>query len=186
MPRQRAATGIDRGNGSNRSLAAALLFPASFANTIDLKCVPRGFVVVFAPNLLLQLVHFRRKEFHRTPALGTYHVMMAAPVVLMLVTGNPVVKRDNACQPAFGQQLESAIDSGKPDFRIFSFHQPVQFVGRKMFPRLQKRAQNRIALSGMLEPNSLEMLMQNRLRLPHHLPRDAGLIVNPLLQGSRH
>ena len=59
--------------------------------------------MIFTADLLLQLADFRGKELYRTPAIGAHHVMMAATVVLMLVTGNTVVEGDFAGEAAFGQ-----------------------------------------------------------------------------------
>ena len=69
-----------------------------FTQAVDLEGVPRGGVVMFATDLLFQPVDLRRKEFHRTAALRTHHVMMAAAVVLMLITGDAVVKSHFARQ----------------------------------------------------------------------------------------
>jgi len=60
-------------------------------------------------------------------------------------------------------------------------HQPVQFVGGKVLAGFEERSQNRIALRGVFQADSLEMLMQNLLRFAYHLGRDAGLIVDALL-----
>src|SRR5258708_40177344 len=95
-------------------------------------------VVVSATYFLLQLIHFARKEFHRTAAFGANHVVMAAAVVLVLVTGDAIVEGDFAGQSAFGQKLQSAIDSSVTNARIFLLHQAVQFVGREVVASFQK------------------------------------------------
>jgi hypothetical protein len=59
--------------------------------------------MIFAADLLLQLADFRRKELDRTAAIRANHVVMAATVVLMLVTGDAIVESNFAGQAAFGQ-----------------------------------------------------------------------------------
>ena len=105
---------------------------------------------MFTSNFLLQAVHLRREEFHRTAAFRAYHVMMATAIVLVLVARDAVMKRDFARQSSFGQELERAIHSGKADLGILFLYQSVQFVGGKMFPSFQKGSKNRIALLRML------------------------------------
>lgn len=161
---------------------ARLLLAAIFAHPVDLKGVAGGGVMVLASDLLLQVVHFGREKFYRTAALGTHHVMVAAPVVLVFEARNAIVKGDFAGQSALRQQLERAVDRGEADTGVFFLHEPVQFVGGKVIASLEKGLQNRIALRGVFEAHSFEMLMQDLLRFADHLARDAGLIVNALLQ----
>src|SRR5258706_690730 len=86
-----------------------VLFPAIFTDPVNLKSMARGHVMMLMPDLLLQLSDFRRKKFHRTATLGAHHVMMAAPVVLVLEARNAVVKCHRARESAFRQQLQRAI-----------------------------------------------------------------------------
>lgn len=137
---------------------------------------------MFASNFLLQAIHLRREEFHRTAAFGAHHVMMTPAIVLVLIARDSVMKRDFTGQSAFGQQFERAIDSSKPDFGILFLYQTVQFVGGKMFPGFQKGSKNGIALFRMLQSDTFQMAMQAGLRLADHFPRDGGLIVNSFLQ----
>jgi hypothetical protein len=44
---------------------------------------------------------------------------MAAPIVLVLVSGDTVVEGDFTGQSALGEQLESAIDGGVADAGVF-------------------------------------------------------------------
>jgi hypothetical protein len=53
-------------------------------------------------DFLLQLLHLAGKKLHRTAALGADHVVMAAPVVLMLIPGDPIVESDLAGQSTLG------------------------------------------------------------------------------------
>jgi hypothetical protein len=46
----------------------------------------------------------------------------------------------------------------------------------------EEGSQDGVALRRMFQTDTLEMLMQNLLRFAHHLGRNAGLIVNALLQ----
>jgi hypothetical protein len=51
-----------------------------------------------------------------------------------------------------------------------------------MVAGLEKGAENRIALAGLLQPDALEMAVQDVLSFANHLTRDRGLIIDALLQ----
>src|SRR6266850_1579473 len=95
--------------------ARQVLLAAVFANAVNLEGMPRGHVVVLPPNLLFEFFHFIRKKLHRTAALGTYHVMMTAPVVLVFVASDAIVKGHFASQTALGQKLQGAVHRGVAD-----------------------------------------------------------------------
>ncbi len=73
--------------------------------------------MVLASDLLLDFSYFLGEKFDRSAALGADHVVMAAAVVLVLITRNAVVKGDFASQSATGEELECAVDSGKANAR---------------------------------------------------------------------
>jgi hypothetical protein len=156
--------------------------PALFANAVDLKSMSSGYKMMFASNLLFELSHFRREKLHRGAALRTHHVMMTAPVVLMLVAGDAIMKRDFAGQAAVSQQFERPVYGGESDVRVFFLYELTEFVGRKMLARLEERPQNGSALLRLLQANAPQMPQKNTLGLAHVLRRDAGLIVNSFLQ----
>ena len=164
----------------------AVLFAAILAHAIDLEGVSCGLVIVLAPDLLFQVIDFGREKLHGTAAFSTHHVVMAAAVVLMFVAGNSVVEGDLAGQSAFCQQFERPVHGRKPDPRVFSLHQAEKFIGRKMLPRFQEGSQDGVPLLGVLQADALQVPMQNLLRLANHLARDAGLVVNALLQAGWH
>src|SRR6266496_977127 len=83
--------------------AAIALLSALFADTVNLKGVAGGHEAMLAADLVLELANFGREKFHRGATLGAHHVVMAAPVVLMLVAGDAVVKCNFAGQAATGQ-----------------------------------------------------------------------------------
>src|SRR5262249_7444388 len=105
------------------------LLAALFTDSIDLEGMPRSLVVMLAAKFLLQLAHFPRQERHRPAALGADHVVMAAAVVLVLVTGDSVVECHLACQAALSKQLKRAIHGRKTDAGVFLLHQAVQLFG---------------------------------------------------------
>jgi len=109
-------------------------------------------------------------------------MVVAAAIVLMLIAGDAIVKRDFAGQAAFRQQFQSAINGGETNAGILLLHQPVQFIGGKVLAGLQKGSQDGVALGGLFEADALKVFVQDLLRLADHLARDAGLIVNALLQ----
>ncbi len=90
-------------------VALGMFLAAIFADSINLEGVSRGRVVVFVSDFLLQSVHFGGEELHRTAALRTNHMMMAAAIVLMLVAGDAIMKSNFAGQTALREQL-SACD----------------------------------------------------------------------------
>src|ERR1035438_8366526 len=155
---------------------------ARFANTIDLKGVASGEVMMPAANLVLDLSDFLGEKFHRCAAFGADHVVMTAAVVLVLIARDAVLKGDCAGQSAIGEQLECPVDGGEADARVGLFDQPVQFVGGQVLASLQKCSQDGVALSGLLQANAAQMLEEDSFRLADALGRDAGLIVDSLLQ----
>src|SRR5438270_11504256 len=58
----------------------------------------------------------------------------------------------------------------------------MKFVGGEVVAGLKKCPQNGIPLGSLLQAHSLEMAMQDVLGFPHHLAREAGLIVDAFLQ----
>jgi len=142
----------------------------------------RSRIVVLATNLLFQSIDFRRKELDRTAACGAHHVMMAAAVVLVLVAGDSVVESHLAREAALRQYFQRAIHGGKSDLRILYLHQAVQFVGGEMFPGLEEGSQDGVSLRGLLQAYTFQVAVQDALGLANHFLRDAGLIVNALLQ----
>ena len=107
---------------------------------------------------------------------------MAAAVVLVLVTGDAVVEGHFAGEPAFGQQFQGAIDGGVADAGVFFLNQAVKLVGRKMIAGFEKRAQNRVALGGLLQTDALQMTVKDVLSFADHLAGYGGLIVDAVLQ----
>jgi hypothetical protein len=137
---------------------------------------------VAAADFLFELIDFPGKEFHRTAALGAYHVVMAAAVVLMLVAGDAIVKGDFAGEAALRQQLERAVNRGVADPGVFLLHEAVQLVGGEVISRFEKGAKDGVALRGLLEADALEMLVKNALSFSDHLQGNGGLVINALLQ----
>ena len=98
--------------------ADIFLLAAWFANPVDLERVAGGDVTVLVSDFPFDLSDFFGKELHRCAALGADHVVMAAPVVLVLVTRDAVVKGDDTGQSAAGKKLQRAVDSGDADARV--------------------------------------------------------------------
>jgi hypothetical protein len=82
-----------------------VFFATVFTHAVDLERVSRGQIMVFASDFLLKLADLLREELDGTATIGTNHMVMAAPVVLMFVPRNSVVKGHLAGQPAFGEKL---------------------------------------------------------------------------------
>lgn len=162
-----------------------LLFPlALFADAIDLERVARGGIPVFAAYLLLEPLNFWREEFDGAAAFGADHVVMTTAVVLVLVPGDTVLELNRAGQSTLSQKLQRAIDGCKPDPGVALPHKAVQFIGGKMVTSFQKRAQDRVALFCMLQPDTPQVLMKNVFRFPDHLGRNRPFIDAFLEHGS--
>jgi len=159
-----------------------VLLAAVFANSINLKRVAGGEVVISTADLLLELTDFLGKELDGTATAGADHVVMAAAVVLVLVAGDAIVEGDFTGQAALGEQLQGAIDSGVADAGILFLHEAVELVGGKMVAGFKKSAQNGVALGGLLEADALEMAVKDVLGFADHLAGDGGLIIDALLQ----
>jgi hypothetical protein len=163
---------------------AIAFLPAIFADAVNLKRMSRGHVVMLSPYRLFKLAYFGRKKLYGSSALGAHHVMVAAAIVLVLVSRNAVMKRDFACQSAVGEQLQSAVDGRESDMRVFLFDQLGEFVSREMFASFKECPENRAALLRLLESHTPQMAQENSLGLAHIFRRDTQLIVNSLLQHS--
>lgn len=92
-----------------------MLALASIADTVNLEGVPRGDVAIPTAHILLNAFNLRREELHGAATLGANHVVMAATVVLVLVTRNPIMELDRTGKPTIGEKLQGAVDSCKPD-----------------------------------------------------------------------
>lgn len=164
-----------------------ILRAARFANAVDLKSMPCGEVVILEADFLLELADFLRKKLNRVTTLCANHVVMAAAVVLMFVTGDAVVEGDFAGQTAFRQQFQRAVYGRIADARIFFLHQTMKFVGREVITGFEKRAQNGISLTGLLQADALQVFVEDILGLPHHLAGNRWLIIDAILKhGGRN
>ena len=159
-----------------------VLFAAVFADPIDLKGVPGGEVVIFAADFLLELADLLGKELDRTATVGADHVVVTAAVVLVLVAGDAVVEGDFAGQATLGEELQSAVDGGVADARVFFLYKAMKLIGGKMVAGFKKRAQNGVALGGLLQADAFEMAVQDVLGFANHLAGDGGLIIDAFLQ----
>ena len=73
------------------------------ADAVNLEGIAGGDVAVFVSDLFFQLLDLRRKKLDGAATFGADHVMMAAPVVLVLVAGDAVVEGDLAGEAALGE-----------------------------------------------------------------------------------
>jgi hypothetical protein len=167
--------------GSDDSPAIALL-SALFAHAVDLKGVAGCQVVVLASDFPFQFPDLGRKEFNGGATFGAYHVVMAAPVVLMFVARDAVMKGDFAGQAAIGQELQGSVDGRESDVRVLLLYQPMQFVGREVLAGFQKRAQDGAALFRLFEPHAFEVPQKDTFSFANVLPRNRWLIVDAFLQ----
>jgi len=107
---------------------------------------------------------------------------MTATVVLVLVAGNSVMKRNLAGQAALRQQLQRAVNGGVADAGIFFLHQAMEFVGGKMVASFEEGVQNGVALRGLLQANIFEVAVKDLLGFTDHLAGYGRLIIDALLQ----
>ena len=64
---------------------------------------------MLAADLLLELPHLGREELDRPAALRAHHVMVAAPVVLVLEARHPIVEGDFTRQAAVGEVPDQTL-----------------------------------------------------------------------------
>ena len=110
-------------------LRGSIFARAILAGSINLECMTSCLVMMFVANLSFQPVDFRGEKLDRTAAGHAYHMVMAPPVVLMLIAGDPIMKSDFTGQPAFRQEFKSTVYRSKTNPHIAFFHQAVEFVG---------------------------------------------------------
>lgn len=108
-------------------------------------------------------------------------MVVAAPIVLMLVTRDAVVESDFAGKAASGEEFQSAINGRDADLRVRLFYQAVQFIDGQMLVSFKKCPQDGAALPGLLQADPLQMPVEDFLSLADVLPRDGQMIVNSLL-----
>jgi hypothetical protein len=85
------------------TLVSLALTTARLADTVDLEGMPRRRETMPSAHVLFDALDFGREELHRASTFGAYHVVMAAPVVLMLVARHAVMKFDCARKSTFGE-----------------------------------------------------------------------------------
>ena len=142
--------------------------PAFLADTVNLEKMASGNKMVLTPDLLLHAIHFRGKELDRSAAFRTDHVVMAAPVVLVFITGYAILKRHHASQATIRQQFQSTIDSRKADVRILLANQAVEFIGGEVVASPDERTKNGVTLAGVLQSDLLQMPVEHGFHLSHH------------------
>src|SRR5258708_31881876 len=120
--------GTSRSQIFSQVLSGGLGFAAIFANPVNLKGMTSSGVVMSAAYFLLQLIHFVREKLHRTATFRANHVVMAAAVLLVLVTGNAIVENDFAGLSSLCPPLGGAINGGVTQFCVFFFLQAVQIL----------------------------------------------------------
>lgn len=158
------------------------LLAAVLTDAIDLEIVTRCIKVVFAADLFFQFAYLRGEKLNRSATLSADHVMVAAAIKLVLVAGHSIREWDGAGQPAFGQKLKRTVYRGKSDLGVFFPYQTEKLVGRKMIAGFQERTQDRVALIGMLQTYTFQVLIKNILGLPHGLARWRSMIVDTSLE----
>ena len=108
--------------------------------------------------------------------------MMAAPVVLVFVARDAIVKSDFARQATIGEQFEGAVNGGESDAWVGLFDEAMQFVSGEVLSRFEEGAQNCVALFGLFQADPAKVLEKNSFSLADALRRDGGLIVDSFLQ----
>ena len=128
---KRQELGVGSGVSSDKAASVPLLrIAAFFANAVDLKGMAGGHVTVLASDLLFDFSNLLREKFHRCAALRAHHVVVTAPVVLVLVARDAVMKGNFAGQATTGKQLQGPVDGGESDARVRLLDQSVQLVNQ--------------------------------------------------------
>lgn len=85
------------------------------------------------------------------PADRADEMIMVLFVAATLVTGLLVAKVPLRCQPALGEELESAMDRGVTDAGILVANSPVELLRREVRSRRQEGIKDHFPLPGRLE-----------------------------------
>jgi hypothetical protein len=103
-------------------------------------------------NFLLQAFDFRAVKLNKRVTFCTDQMVMVVMLVLVFVTGTPVVEVDFTGQLGFHQQAQGSIDRRKANGLVALFDQIVEFLNTEMRFGFQKGLQNEVALGCPLEP----------------------------------
>lgn len=112
-------------------------------------------------------------------------MVMAAAVVLMLVSSNAIVECDFAREPTLGEQLERAIDGRDADAGIAFAHELVKLLDGEVLVSFKKGEEDGVALLGPFQAYAFEMLLKPILRLAQPFLRDRDRIIDAFLQHFR-
>jgi hypothetical protein len=125
-----------------------------------------------ASNFLFDLSNLLGKKFDRRAALGTYHVVMAAPVVLVFIARDAIMESNLARQTAAGEKFQRAIHGGESNSRIIFLDQPVQFIDGEVLARFEEGSEYGAALAGLLQSDTFQVLVEDSFRFADVFPRD--------------
>ncbi len=128
---------------------------AAPAEAVELKAVGRDGEAVPGGDFLLKLFDLAVFEFHDLAAVG------ADQMVVVAFVGDVVVLRLRAemarlRQAGFAKQVERAIDSRKPQMRVFFRQLMVHLFSGDMF-LLEEGLENELALAGVFQLMFAEM-----------------------------
>ena len=112
-------------------------------------------------------------------------MMMAAAIVLMLVTRDAVVERDLAGESAFCQQLQRAIHRSKANARIAFAHELMKLFDGEVLVRFEECEEDGVTLLGPFQADAFEMLLKSILCFTQPFLRDRDWIINAFLQHLR-
>jgi len=109
-------------------------------------------------------------------------MVVAATVVLVLIAGNAIVKRNFTGKPTFCQQLEGAINGRKSYAWIALADELVKLLSREMLMSFEEGEQDGIALLRLLQTNPFQVLMKTVLGFAQRFARNRYLVINALLK----
>jgi len=131
---------------------------------------------VVSPNdFVLKLLDLLAVELDKRAAPCADQMIVMIVFVLVLVKHSAVVKLELASETAVLEQLESAIDSGEPDRRVFGLDYGVQvFAGDVPFC-IQEHIEYQVALAGSFQAGLFEMFLKDLFFFAFHKGK-AGVV----------
>src|SRR5262249_15359887 len=97
-------------------------------------------------------------KFDHIAAFSADQVIVVLMVIFVLISLTTVAQSLLSSQSAFVQQLERAIDRGKPDAWIFSLDKVIQILGAQVSFSLQKHLENQLPLRSLLESRAAQVI----------------------------
>src|SRR5688500_622506 len=134
------------------------------------------FKLVFGRHSILNGFEFGGEELNDLATVGTDHVVMVLMLVVMFVMSQTIPETNFTRQASFGQEFESAVDSGLTNGSVFLVHQLVEIFTGQVFFSAQENIQDKVALCCAFEALLLDVFTEHFLLFSHN-PRHCSKVL---------